>query len=159
MTQSNYNNNLSLLPFYESIGEQDRRRPYAYGETYALFTPLGSVPPFQVMLDYGQAPRVMHVYLYRSDGTMVRDIKGELEDGGMFSFYTNYGIERLSVCYPSIAPQTITEEELTAQETNADEKHSDQIGDSDDPSAADESAAEAAEEEWCMPRGTATACG
>ena len=111
MTQSNYNNNLSLLPFYESIGEQDRRRPYAYGETYALFTPLGSVPPFQVMLDYGQAPRVTHVYLYRADGTMVRDIKGELEDGGMFSFHTDYGIERLSVCYPSIAPQTITEEE------------------------------------------------
>ena len=41
----NQSNNISVLPFYKNVDEQDRFRNYAYGETYPLYTPLGSVPP------------------------------------------------------------------------------------------------------------------
>ena len=35
------NNNLSVLPFYTNVDEQNHRRPYAYGEVYPLFSQAG----------------------------------------------------------------------------------------------------------------------
>lgn len=43
------NNNLSILPFYKTIGEQNARKWWVYGRVYPLFTPIGTLPPFQIM--------------------------------------------------------------------------------------------------------------
>ena len=45
MILKNFNNSLSILPFYESLEEQNHRKSYAYGETYPLYVPMGAVPP------------------------------------------------------------------------------------------------------------------
>lgn len=43
------NNNLSVLPWYSSIEQQNARKWWIYGRIYPLFTPAGFLLPFQVM--------------------------------------------------------------------------------------------------------------
>lgn len=43
------NNNLSVLPFYTSIEQQNARRWWVYGRVYPLFCPALSLVPFQIM--------------------------------------------------------------------------------------------------------------
>lgn len=43
------NNNLSVLPFYSSIEQQNARKWWVYGRIYPLFTPAMFMLPFQVM--------------------------------------------------------------------------------------------------------------
>ncbi len=42
-------NNLSVLPFYTSIEQQNARKWWLYGKVYPLFTPAGFLLPFQLM--------------------------------------------------------------------------------------------------------------
>lgn len=44
----NINNNLSPLPFYNSLNEQDVRKWWVYDKIYPLLTPVGSLLPFQI---------------------------------------------------------------------------------------------------------------
>ena len=46
------NNNLSVLPWYGSLAEQNARRWWVYGRTYPLFTPAGFLPPFQLIRNH-----------------------------------------------------------------------------------------------------------
>ena len=64
MTQ---NNNLSVLPFWTSIEEQSHRKPYAYGEVYPLYVPVGHLPTFQICLT--TTGNVSAVVLYKKDGS------------------------------------------------------------------------------------------
>ena len=43
------NNNLSVLPWYGSIAEQNARRWWLYGHIYPLYCPVGYLLPFQIM--------------------------------------------------------------------------------------------------------------
>lgn len=43
------NNNLSVLPFYNSIEQQNARKWWTYGRVYPLFTPAGYLLPFQII--------------------------------------------------------------------------------------------------------------
>ena len=43
------NNNLSVLPWYKSIEQQNARKWWIYNRVYPLFTPAGFLLPFQVM--------------------------------------------------------------------------------------------------------------
>jgi hypothetical protein len=45
---TNNNNNYSVLPFYTDIKEQNHRKPYAFGEVYALFALVNQILPFQI---------------------------------------------------------------------------------------------------------------
>ena len=42
------NNNLSVLPFYDNIGQQNARKWWVYGRIYPLFTPATYILPFQL---------------------------------------------------------------------------------------------------------------
>lgn len=46
------NNNLSVLPFYDSVEQQDARKWWAYGRVYPLFTPAGFLLPFQIITEH-----------------------------------------------------------------------------------------------------------
>ncbi len=46
------NNNLSVLPWYASIEEQNARRWWVYKRVYPLFTPAGYLPPFQLLREH-----------------------------------------------------------------------------------------------------------
>ena len=46
------NNNLSVLPFYNSTDQQNARKWWAYGRVYPLFVPAGFLPPFQIITEH-----------------------------------------------------------------------------------------------------------
>lgn len=46
------NNNLSVLPFYYSVGQQNARKWWVYGRIYPLFTPATYILPFQVQREH-----------------------------------------------------------------------------------------------------------
>ena len=69
-------NNLSVLPFYPSLDEQNHRRSYAYGEIYPLYTPTVQVPPFQIIDSSLSA--VTQITICKPDGTLVRDLTSSM---------------------------------------------------------------------------------
>lgn len=46
------NNNLSVLPFYDSTEDQNARKWWTYGRVYPLFTPAGFLLPFQIITEH-----------------------------------------------------------------------------------------------------------
>lgn len=78
----NQNNNLSVLPFYRSIKEQNHRKSYAYGKIYPLFTEYNTVLPFQIM----RAKRdndIQSVLLCDINGIVVADITDDMKNTGL----------------------------------------------------------------------------
>lgn len=70
------NNNLSVLPFYESSQYQNARKWWTYGRVYPLFTPAGFVLPFQVITQHNANTVVQILYLFdaNNDTTPVADL-------------------------------------------------------------------------------------
>lgn len=77
------NNNLSVLPFYTSIDEQLHRRSYAYGDVYPLYTPVGYVPPFQIVVPHQNPMTISNAQLYRANGQYIGSILSQLSAGGL----------------------------------------------------------------------------
>lgn len=77
------NNNLSVLPWYGSIDEQNARRWWVYNRVYPLFTPAGSLPPFQIL----RAPLRSPIYSETTKGETLESLSMgagrvmRLEDG------------------------------------------------------------------------------
>ena len=97
MATSN-NNNYSVLPFYTDIKEQNHRKPYAFGEVYALFALVNQILPFQI--DVSAAPTApIEVYLVDFDSGTETDISAELQG------LSTVQIDSCSlIVYPSIMP-------------------------------------------------------
>lgn len=86
------NNNLSVLPFYQSIDEQSNRRSYAYGEVYPIYTQVGYVPPFQIMLPHSDAT-VTAARLYNKAGVQQSSILSGLTSAGLVKKqFENYDV-------------------------------------------------------------------
>lgn len=103
------NNNLSVLPFYEDIEEQNHRRTYAYGEKYPLYVPMGALPPFQVIRKHSGAT-VSAARLYAVSNGSYTDILTGMTSAGLtvIEYATDdYDI----VMYPTNAPHNLTQEE------------------------------------------------
>ena len=95
------NNNLSVLPFYTSIEEQAHRRSYAYGDKFPLYTPLGQVPPFQIIRPHSSAT-FSAAMLYTAEGEAFRVITTDMSDNGLsIQMYVadGYDIIRFSPLY------------------------------------------------------------
>lgn len=103
------NNNLSVLPFYEDINEQNHRRSYAYGEKYPLYTPMGCVPPFQIIREH-DAATITSVMLYRVEDGVGTNITAAVTGAGMV--VQQYTADRYDVVlFPSLAPSNLTTKE------------------------------------------------
>ena len=95
---TNNNNNYSVLPFYTDIKEQNHRKPYAYGEVYALFALVNQILPFQI--DVAAAPTApITVYLVDFDSGTETDISAELQGLSTVQI-DSYSL----IVYPSIMP-------------------------------------------------------
>lgn len=79
MTQ---NNNLSVLPFYTSIDEQNHRKSYSYGDIYPLYAHVTCLPAFQIIRET-RSGATFSVILYRKDGTQVADITTQMVAAGL----------------------------------------------------------------------------
>lgn len=76
------NNNISPLPWYTSIDEQDWRKSYAYGDVYPLYTLANTVLPFQVIRPT-RANGITSFRVYKKDGTLVQNITSRMNEAGL----------------------------------------------------------------------------
>ena len=77
------NNNLSVLPWYTSIEQQNARKWWVYGRVYPLFTPAGYMLPFQIIRTHRNGTTIPFFALYKADGTLVGNFTTEIQDGGI----------------------------------------------------------------------------
>jgi hypothetical protein len=80
MTQ---NNNLSVLPWYLSIDEQNHKKSYAFGNVYPLFTPKDRLLPFQILRDTKPVNNVVSVILFKKTGEQYANITTAMKENGL----------------------------------------------------------------------------
>lgn len=96
------NNNLSVLPFYTDISEQDWRKSYAYGDVYPLFSQAGFLLPFQIVRDH-RANTISNVVLFRKDGTQIGNITNNMLEAGLtIVSFASLGYD--VILFPAIFP-------------------------------------------------------
>ena len=74
------NNNLSVLPWYTSIDQQNARKWWIYNRIYPLFTPAGYLLPFQITKPHTGNATVYGFTVYYSDGTVYGNFTSEMND-------------------------------------------------------------------------------
>lgn len=60
------NNNISVLPWYTSINEQNHRKSYAYGAIYPLFAPANRLLPFKLSEIHVQTSLSLFCYMIKT---------------------------------------------------------------------------------------------
>lgn len=80
------NNNLSVLPWYTSLAQQNARKWWVYDRVYPLFTPAGFLLPFQLMIEHEASITITAIELYnaRTD-TLISDITSDVTTSGLTS--------------------------------------------------------------------------
>lgn len=102
MTQ---NNNISVLPWYNTLGEQNHRKSYAYGAIYPLIAPADILLPFQIMRPT-RSNGITSVMLLDKTGATVANITQPMIEAGLqvVRFQTlGYDI----ILYPATLPMPI----------------------------------------------------
>lgn len=99
------NNNLSVLPWYTSIEQQNARKWWLYGRVYPLFTPAGFLLPFQILLDYRATPSISACVLFDANTNMVVDsaVATKLNNTG-FTFKQLSALGYTVAVYPGLLP-------------------------------------------------------
>jgi hypothetical protein len=105
------NNNLSILPFYNSLQKQNHRKDYAFNKIYPLFTPNQTILPFQILREHSE-DSLSSAILKNRYGDTVADITAQLVSNGLaINSYEGYGYD--VIVYPGIlALTTVTSEGL-----------------------------------------------
>lgn len=101
------NNNISVLPFYTSIDEQNHRKSYAYGKIYPLFAPADMLLPFQIIRNT-RANDVTSVVLYEKTGKQVADITTNMKETGL-QIVRFQSLRYDVILYPSILPMSLNQ--------------------------------------------------
>ena len=101
------NNNISVLPFYTSIDEQNHRKSYAYGNIYPLFAPADMLLPFQIIRNT-RANDVTSVVLYDKTGKQVADITTNMKETGL-QIVRFQSLRYDVILYPSILPMPLNQ--------------------------------------------------
>lgn len=73
------NNNLSVLPWYKDISEQDARRWWMYGKVYPLYAPTGRLLPFQILTNDNPGS-VTRFSIYTKNGVFVKHLTADIRD-------------------------------------------------------------------------------
>lgn len=99
------NNNLSVLPWYSSIEQQNARKWWLYGRVYPLFTPAGFLLPFQILLDYRATPSMSACVLFDANTNTVVDsaVATKLNNTG-FTFKQFSALGYTVAVYPGLLP-------------------------------------------------------
>lgn len=99
------NNNLSVLPWYSSIEQQNARKWWLYGRVYPLFTPAGFLLPFQILLDYRATPSMSACVLYDANtGSVVDSAVAEKLNSTGFLFKQFSALGYTIAVYPGLLP-------------------------------------------------------
>lgn len=94
------NNNLSVLPWYTSIEQQNARKWWVYDRIYPLFTPQRYILPFQIMREAGNVSSITYFRIFKRDGTLLGDYTNAVSPN---IFFKNYGDVDVIV-FPGLSP-------------------------------------------------------
>lgn len=101
------NNNLSVLPWYDSIDEQNHRKSYAYGNIYPLFAPADRLLPFQIIRNT-RSNSVTSVILYDKTGKQIANITTYMRETGLqIVRFQSLGYD--VILYPAILPMQLNQ--------------------------------------------------
>ena len=98
------NNNLSVLPWYTSIEQQNSRKWWVYGRVYPLFTQAGFILPFQLLVPHVATPNIASVLLYDGNtNTLIENATTKLRNTGLTTKqFSSLGYD--IVVYPGLLP-------------------------------------------------------
>lgn len=99
MTQ---NNNLSVLPFYTDIEQQNHRKSYAFGAIYPLFAPADFLLPFQIMRPT-RGNSILSIRLYDRNGNFIADLTQNMKEVGL-QIVEFYELKYDVIVFPAILP-------------------------------------------------------
>ena len=77
------NNNLSVLPWYTSIEQQNARKWWAYNRVYPLFTPALFMLPFQILRTHRSGTTISSFRVYTKAGVLVGNYTQAIKDAGI----------------------------------------------------------------------------
>lgn len=101
------NNNISVLPWYTSIEQQNHRKSYAYGQIYPLFAPADRLLPFQIIRNT-RSNSVTSVILYDKTGKQIANITTYMRETGLQVVrFQSLGYD--VILYPSILPMPLNQ--------------------------------------------------
>lgn len=88
------NNNLSVLPFYDSIEQQNARKWWVYNRVYPLFTPAMFMLPFQILRTHRDGTTISSFLVYTKTGVLVGDFTRAILDAGItIKPFTSFGYD------------------------------------------------------------------
>ena len=89
------NNNLSVLPFYESSQYQNARKWWTYGRVYPLFCPAGFLLPFQVITEHVANAIIQIAYLFDANNNInpVADLTTKVRNATTKKEFANLGYD------------------------------------------------------------------
>ena len=93
------NNNISPLPFYDSLALQNHRKDYAYGQVYQLITYRNMLLPFQVVLSNGTSVGWVRLYNFNT-GKYIEITDSMKENGLVIKPFTDFVLLK----YPGTLP-------------------------------------------------------
>ena len=96
------NNNLSVLPWYTSIEQQNARKWWVYGRIYPLFTPAMFILPFQIMREHRAGTTIDSFKIYTKDGQEYGDFTNEINERITFKSFESWGYD--VIVYPGLLP-------------------------------------------------------
>jgi hypothetical protein len=102
MTQ---NNNISVLPWYDSLSEQNHRKSYAYGAIYPLIAPANILLPFQIMRTTRSNGITSVMLLDKTGATVVNITQPMIEAGLQVVRFQTLGYD--VILYPATLPMPI----------------------------------------------------
>lgn len=97
------NNNLSVLPWYDSIERQNARKWWVYDKVYPLFTPAGFMLPFQVMREH-RTNEIVSFKIYKRDNSFVGDFTQVIKETGLKLVNPIYAREIDVIVYAGLLP-------------------------------------------------------
>jgi hypothetical protein len=90
---SAYINNLSVLPWYTSLEQQNARKWWMYGKVYPLFTPAMFMLPFQIIREHDDSHGTITSFkLYKATGEEVVDLTSRMNGFMTIKRFTDYDI-------------------------------------------------------------------
>lgn len=115
-------NNISPLPFYDSIEQQNHRKDYAFGQIYPLITYRNMLLPFQIILPpyFKNIPTAIGLHNYKTDET-ISIVNSLTENGLELLKYEGFNVLRYSALLPilEIKHEGLYYIEITFQGSNA----------------------------------------
>lgn len=85
------NNNLSVLPWYTSIEQQNARKWWVYERVYPLYTQAGFLLPFQILRTHRTGTNINAFRVYSKDGILIGDFTEQIKEAGItiksFAYY------------------------------------------------------------------------